>query len=188
MTATTATSATAMQTKQRPWWLTLITGVLLVIVGATMLWSNFGTKLETYAFLVFFIGFYWLIEGIFDIVYMFVDHTAWGWKLFIGIVSIIAGASILRYPLAAGVALPKIFVLVMGIWGLMYGIILLIMAFQGGGWGAGILGVLGIIFGIVLMVNYTAPGMGLAMIWTASVFALIGGVVMIVQSLRLRSA
>jgi uncharacterized membrane protein HdeD (DUF308 family) len=70
----------------------------------------------------------------------------------------------------------------------MYGIILLIMAFQGGGWGAGILGVLGIIFGIVLMVNYTSPGMGLAMLWTGAVFALIGGVVMVVQSFRQRSA
>jgi uncharacterized membrane protein HdeD (DUF308 family) len=62
------------------------------------------------------------------------------------------------------------------------------MSFQGGGWGAGILGVLGIIFGIILMVNYASPGMGLAMLWTGSVFALIGGVVMIVQSFRQRSA
>jgi uncharacterized membrane protein HdeD (DUF308 family) len=184
----TAQSATAIQTKQRPWWLTLITGVLLVIVGAVMLWAKPTTKLETYTFLVFFLGFYWLIEGIFDIVYMFVDHTAWGWKLFIGIVSILAGSAILRYPLAAGLALPKIFVVVLGIWGLMYGVILLIMAFQGGGWGAGILGVLGIIFGFALMANAYEFGMGIAMVWTAAVFALIGGVAMIVQAFRQRSA
>ena len=153
MAATTATSATAMQTRQRPWWLSLITGILLVIIGAVMLWSNPSTKWDTYTFLVAFLGFYWVFEGFFNIVYMFIDHTAWGWKLFIGIVSILAGSAILRYPLAAGIALPQIFVLVLGIWGLMYGIILLIMAFQGGGWAAGILGVLGIIFGIALMVN-----------------------------------
>ena len=41
---------------------------------------------------------------------------------------------------------------------------------------------------IALMVNYTSPGMGLAMLWTAAVFALIGGVVMIVQAFRQRSA
>jgi len=77
---------------------------------------------------------------------------------------------------------------VLGIWGLMYGIILLIMAFQGGGWGAGILGVLGIIFGIALMANYYAFGMGLAMLWTAAVFAFFGGFVMIFRAFQQRSA
>jgi len=70
----------------------------------------------------------------------------------------------------------------------MYGIILLIMAFQGGGWGAGILGVLGIIFGVILMANYYVLGMGLALLWTMSIFALIGGIVLVVQAFRVRSA
>ena len=78
--------------------------------------------------LVTFLGIYWLVEGIFDIVSMFIDHTMWGWKLFIGIISIIAGGTILMYPIAAAIALPKIFVLVLGIWGMMYGVILLVMA------------------------------------------------------------
>lgn len=184
----TATSATAMQTQQRPWWLTLITGISLVIIGGVLLFAAPRQRLDTYLILVTFLGIYWMVEGIFDIVSLFVDHTAWGWKLFIGIVSIIAGGTILMYPIAAAVALPKIFVLVLGIWGLMYGVILLIMAFQGGGWGAGILGALGIIFGIILMINYASPGMGLTMLWTGSVLALIGGVVMIVQAFRQRSA
>jgi uncharacterized membrane protein HdeD (DUF308 family) len=177
-----------MQSKQRPWWLTLIGGILAVIVGAVLLWSPAKTKVETYQLLVAILGVYWLVEGIFDIVSIFIDHSAWGWKLFIGIVSIIAGSAILMYPIAAALTLPKICVLVLGSGGLMYGIILLIMAFQGGAWGAGILGVLSIIFGIALMVNYTSPGMGLAMLWTVAVFAFFGGIVMIVQSFRTRSA
>jgi len=48
---------------------------------------------------------------------MFVDHTAWGWKLFIGLVSIIAGGYILAYPIASALALRWIFVMVLGIWG-----------------------------------------------------------------------
>jgi uncharacterized membrane protein HdeD (DUF308 family) len=182
------TTVSQVETKQRPWWLTLISGILAVIVGAVLLWAPAKTKVETYQLLVFFLGFWWLIQGVFDIVAIFIDHSMWGWKLFIGLVSIMAGAYILMYPVASGLALPKIFVLVMGIWGLMYGIILLIMAFRGAGWSAGILGALGIIFGIILMVNYTAPGMGLAMVWTAAVFGLIGGILMIVQAFRMRKA
>jgi uncharacterized membrane protein HdeD (DUF308 family) len=175
-----------METKTRPWWLLIIEGVFAVCIGAVMLWSPAKTKVDTYQILVAALGFYWVIAGIMNLVYMFIDHTAWAWKLFTGIVSIIAGGSILMYPVAAGVALPKIFLLVMGIWGLMYGTILLIMAFRGGGWGAGILGALGIFFGIVLIVNYSSLGAGLAMIWTAAVLAIIGGIGMIFQGFRQR--
>jgi uncharacterized membrane protein HdeD (DUF308 family) len=129
-----------------------------------------------------------MIEGIFEIVAIFVDHSMWGWKLFMGIISIAAGFYILSYPVISAVALPKIFALVMGIWGLMYGIILLIMAFRGGGWGAGILGALGIIFGIALMLNYNDLGMGLATIWSASILAFIGGIMMIFQAFKQRKA
>ena len=187
MTTATA-SATSMQTQQRPWWLTLINGILALVIGAVLLWAPAKTKVETYQLLVAFLGFYWLFRGIFEIVYLFVDHTAWGWKLFIGIVSILAGGTILMYPLASALALPKIFVLVLGIWGLMEGIVLLIMAFGGGGWAAGILGALGIILGIFLIANYTVPGMGLSMLWAAAVMGVIGGIVLIVQAFRQRSA
>ena len=181
-------TATQVQTQQRPWWLTLIAGILALIVGAILLWSPAKTKVETYMLLVTFLGVWWLVQGIFDIVGIFIDHSMWGWKLFIGLVSILAGGAVLMYPIAAAVQLPKIFVLVMGIWGLMYGTVLLILAFKGGGWGAGILGVLGIIFGILLIGNYSVPGMGLAMLWTAAVFGVIGGIALIVQAFRQRSA
>ena len=148
----TAESAMELKSKPRPWWLTLINGILALIVGAVLLWAP-DKRVNFYLILVQFLGIWWLIQGIFDIVYMFIDRSAWGWKLFMGIVSIIAGSTILMYPIASAIALPKIFVLVLGLWGLLQGIILLIMAFQGGGWGAGILGVLGIIFGIALMVT-----------------------------------
>jgi uncharacterized membrane protein HdeD (DUF308 family) len=182
------TTAVTTQSKQRPWWLTLLTGILALLIGGLMLWGTPKAKLETYQGLVLILGVWWVVQGFFDIVGVFVDHSMWGWKLFIGIVSIAAGTYILSHPIVSAVALPKIFVLVMGIWGLMYGVILLIMAFSGGGWGAGILGVLGIIFGIALTVNYADPGMGLAMLWTAAVFGVIGGIAMIVQAFRQRSA
>ena len=184
----TATTATSMQTKQRPWWLTLIMGILAFVIGAVLLWAPAKTKVETYQLLIAFLGLYWLISGIVGIIWMFVDHTAWGWKLFMGIVSIIAGGYILMYPVAAGVALPRIFVLILGLWALFEGIILLVMAFRGGGWGAGILGVVAIIFGLILMGDYGKLGSGLAMIWAAAIWGLIGGVLMVIQAFRQRKA
>lgn len=188
MTATTAPSATTMTAPARPWWLMLINGILAFIVGAVLLWAPVKAKVDAYMLMVWFLGFYWLFRGIFDIVYMFIDHTGWGWKLFTGIIGIMAGSYILMYPVASGLALPTIFVWVLGFWGLMEGIILLIMAFKGGGWGAGILGALSIIFGGLLLANYNVPGMGLSFLWAAAWMGVIGGIFMIVQAFRTRKA
>jgi uncharacterized membrane protein HdeD (DUF308 family) len=187
-TAPTAPSATTLTAPARPWWMMLINGILAFIVGAVLLWAPVKVKIDAYLLLIWFLGFYWLFRGIFDIVYMFIDHTAWGWKLFMGIVGIMAGSYILMYPVASGLVLPKIFVWVLGFWGLMEGIILLIMAFKGGGWGAGILGALSIIFGCILLANATVPGMGLSFVWAAAWMGVIGGIVMIVQAFRSRKA
>lgn len=180
-------SATSLETKDRAWWLVLIEGIALVVIGAIMLWAPAKTKLDTYSVLVALLGIYWIVAGILALVNMFMDHTAWGWKLFIGIVSIIAGGYILMYPIASALVLPRIFVLVLGLWGILQGILYLVLAFKGGGWGLGILGGLLILLGIYLVANWTAPGMGLATIWAAAITALIGGIVLIVQAFRQRS-
>jgi uncharacterized membrane protein HdeD (DUF308 family) len=182
------TTALQTQTKQRPWWLTLLTGISAFILGAFFLWGGVANKAEVYVMLVTFLGIWWLVQGIFDIVAIFIDHSMWGWKLFMGIVSIIAGGYILAYPVATAIALPRILVLVLGIWGLMYGIILLIMAFSGAGWGAGILGALGILFGIALMADYGKLFTGISMIWSLAVLGVIGGIVLIVRAFQQRKA
>lgn len=185
-TASTA-AATAVETRRRPWWLTLILGIFAMIIGAVLLWSPAKTQANTYLVLVQLLGIWWLVSGILDLVYLFVDRTAWGWKLFMGIISILAGGYILMYPIATALALPQILVLILGIWGVIHGFTLLFLAFRGGGWGAGILGGLTILFGIILIVNYGVPGMGLSLIWVAAIFGLIGGIVMIIQAFRQRS-
>jgi uncharacterized membrane protein HdeD (DUF308 family) len=181
-------TAVAQTKPQRPWWLTLILGIAAITVGALLLWGNLVTKVQTYFLLVEVLGIWWLIDGIFDIVGLFVDRTAWGWKLFIGIVSIIAGGYILMYPVLVGLALPQLLVLLLGIWGVVKGIVLLILAFQGGGWAAGIMGVITLIFGFILIANYGVPGWGLTLVWVAAVFAFIGGFFMVYRAFQQRKA
>jgi uncharacterized membrane protein HdeD (DUF308 family) len=188
MTAAVSTSPTAIESNPRPWWLLLMQGIATIIIGGVLLWAPAKTKVDVWTLLVGLLGIYWIVAGIFDLVHMFVDHTGWGWKLFMGVISIIAGSYIIMYPVAAALALPRIFVLVLGIWGLFQGIGALILAFRGGGWGLGILGVVGIIFGIILIANYSAPGMGLTLIWVAAIWGVVGGIFMVFQAFRQRSA
>jgi len=186
--ATTLDTASAIETPKHPWWVTLMQGIGAFIIGAVLLWAAPSQKQDTYQLLVQFLGIYWLVLGVMDIVRIFQDSTGWGLKLFMGIISILAGGYILMYPIAAAVVLPQVFVLVLGIWGLIYGIMLIFLGFRGAGWGATILGALGALFGLALIANYGQPGWGLSMLWTAAVFGVIGGIVLVVRAFHQRSA
>lgn len=181
-------TAVAQTKPQRPWWLTLILGVFAIIVGGILLFGSFTQQARTYLLLIQLLGIWWLVDGIFDIVGLFIDRTGWGWKLFMGIVSILAGGWILIYPVYAAVTLPRIFVLILGIWGLMKGLLLLFLAFKGGGWGAGILAVITIAFGSILIANYDTAGWGLSLIWVAALFGFVGGFFMVFMAFKQRSA
>ncbi len=190
MTTITAPSAspTALESKARPWGFLLIQGIAMVIIGAILLWAPAKDRIETYMLLVNLLGIYRIISGVLDLGHMFTDHTGWGWKLFMGLISIMAGFYIVSYPVAAGLALPRIFVLMLGIWGLMQGTVALIMAFKGGGWGLGALGIIGIIFGLILIGDYAQLGSGLAMIWVAAIWAFVGGFFVIIRAFQQRNA
>ena len=176
--------AVAFETRQYPWWLLLLGGILNVIVGILLLTNPVKTVLV----LVWVLGLYWIIQGIFTLIGMFVDHSAWGWKLFIGILGILAGMLVLRRPILSAITIPSLLILLLGIQGLLVGIVSLIMAFKGGGWGAGILGAISIVFGIILIVNYASPGAVAALIWVAGIFAIVGGGVQIFQAFQQRQA
>ena len=180
--------ALQLETQQRHWWVLLIEGVAVFVIGAVMLWAPAKAKVDVWQILVALLGLYWIISGILSFVGMFQDHTGWGWKLFMGLISVIAGAYILMYPVASALALPRIMVLVLGLWGIIQGIFFLVLAFKGGGWGMGILGAIGILFGFYLVINWTSPGIGLAFLWAASITALIGGILLVVQAFRQKAA
>ncbi len=178
-----AEDALTFETKQFPWWLVLLSGILNIIIGILLLTN----PLQTVTALVWVLGLYWFVHGIFILVGMFLDHSAWGWKLFMGILSIIAGIYVLRYPIASAAVIPAIIVLLLGIQGLIVGIIALVMAFKGGGWGAGILGALSILFGIVLILNWASLATVAIFIWVVAILAVVGGIVQIVRAFQQRS-
>ena len=166
--------------KLTPWWLVLINGIAALILGILLITSTGSTVL----ILVQFLGIYWLVSGIFQIVGLFIDSTAWGWKLFAGILGILAGIVILNHPLISPLVVGGTIVIVMGVQGIIFGIAGLVAAFQGGGWGAGIMGVLSVIFGIVLLAN---PLLGAAALpWVLGIFGIVGGIAGIIAAFRMK--
>jgi uncharacterized membrane protein HdeD (DUF308 family) len=134
--------------------------------------------------LIQFLGIYWFIVGIIDIVRIFMDSSMWGWKLFSGIIGILAGIAIIQYPLWSSLLVPTVLVWVFGFFGIIIGVIGLIQAFQGAGWGAGILGILSILFGLLLIFNAFYASLTLPFIF--GILGVVGGLAALVMAFRMR--
>jgi uncharacterized membrane protein HdeD (DUF308 family) len=163
-----------------PWWLVLIQGIASLILGLLLLVSPAMTTFV----LIQFLGIYWFVSGIFGIVSIFIDKTMWGWKLFSGILGILAGIVIIQHPLWSTILVPATLVIILGIEGLAIGIASLIQAFKGAGWGTGILGALSIIFGLILLFNPLVSAIGLPLV--IGIFAIIGGIAAIVMAFKIK--
>ena len=164
-----------------PWWIVLLEGIFAVIVGLLLLTAPGATLL----YLVQVFGFYLLIGGLLRMVSIFTDSSSWGWKLFGGILGILAGIVVLNHPLWSTIAIPTYLVYLISVLAIAEGAVCLFMAFQGDGWGIGILGILSILFGIIVLSN---PLIGVvALPSVLGGFMLVGGVAAVVASFRLRS-
>ena len=177
-------TVTTVEAAGFPWWVVLVEGIFALIFGLLLITAPGTMSL----FLVTVLGFYWLIRGIFSIIEIFLPNTGthWGWLLFMGILGIIAGMVVLRN-LVYATALVGTFVIVfLAVDGLIMGIMGLIRAFTGGGWGPGILGILTIIIAIFLFTNLLGAVLALPIFLGA--FMIVGGIVAIFYSFRIRRA
>jgi uncharacterized membrane protein HdeD (DUF308 family) len=163
-----------------PWWLVLVEGILVAVLGLLLLVAP-GASLF---FIVQLLGLYLFIAGIFRIIGIFLDSSSWGLKLLGGVVCLIAGLAVLRHPLWSTVGVPAGLVIIVGFLAMLQGAAGLVVAFQGGGWGMGILSVLGILLGLILVIN---PLIGVATLpFILGIFMLIGGVGAVIQAFRIR--
>jgi uncharacterized membrane protein HdeD (DUF308 family) len=163
-----------------PWGLVLVEGIVVALLGLVLLVAP-GASL---VFLVWLLGIYLLIAGIFRIVGIFLDASSWGWKLAAGVLCLIAGLAILSNPLWSTTVASTWLVILVGFLAMLQGAAGLVVALQGGGWGMGALSVLGILLGLFLVIN---PLIGVAALTLIlAIFMLIGGVGAVIQAFRIR--
>jgi len=166
------------------WWVYLVQGIATLILGGFLLYKP-G---QTLVVMVTFLGIYWLVSGIFSIIGIFVGDRDrhWGWMLASGILGILAGLIVLAQPLVATILVPTVFVLILGVNGIIMGAVGLVHAFKGAGWGPGVWGVISIIFGLILVFNPLIAASVLP--WVLGIFGIIGGIALIFMAFRIRSA
>jgi uncharacterized membrane protein HdeD (DUF308 family) len=177
------TAATTERDISPIWWLVLLEGIAVLILGLLLI-TNTGVTLFT---LIIFLGIYWLIDGIFSLIRIFVGHSDihWGWLLARGILGILAGLLVLRHPIYSSILVPAVIVIILGIEGIIIGAIRLVQAFKGDGVWAGVMGALSIIFGLILLFNTLLAAFVLPLV--VGIFGIIGGIILIIQSFRIKS-
>ena len=168
------------------WWLVLLRGILMVLFGIIALaWP--GIALLS---LVWIFGFYAILDGIaaIGIGVRTRGEPHWIWTIVQGVVSVLAGLVALVWPGVTALAL----LFVVAFWAILLGIgeIGGAMASRRRGsnaWGWTLAaGILNVVFGVLLLI-WPASGI-LTLVWLVGVFALVGGVALIVLAFRVRSA
>ena len=172
----TAPAATAPATEHLPWWLGVVQGVALIVLGLLCLSAPGATLFVV----VQFVGIYWLVTGILGLVSLISDRRMWLWKLVAGVIGILAGIAIIQHPLWATILVPSTLILVIGIMGIVAGILGIIHSSSERGWMGVALGAVGALLGLILVAN---PVIGAATLpFVVGIFALVGGIMALVAA------
>lgn len=166
---------------QVPWWVVLLEGIIAILLGLFLLYRPAATTI----FLIQILGIFWLAEGILSIVGALIFSENRVWKLLSGILSIIAGALILMYPIYSPFIVLTLFIMFIGIWAIINGVVKIVLALKGGGWGIGIIGILTIILGLLLLTNSVVGALFLP--WMFGFFLIFGGIGSLIWGLRMRT-
>ena len=172
----------------KAWWLFLLRGIIAVIFGLFVV-TQPGMAIAT---LVVVLGWYWLLEGILNIVSAVTGRsgdTKWYWALLSGLVSVIAALFVLGSPLVSAAVVGITLLWIIAIGAIISGVFNIINAVRlrkeiDNEWSIILSGVLSLLFGIIML---SAPmAFGRALVIILGILAIINGVGLIVMAFRVR--
>ena len=173
--------------------ITLIRGMFAITLGVALLFQPDKTR----PFLVSFMGMFWLMSGIVSLRWGVHGERARGLSLLAGAAGVLAGLGMLSRLFATGFVGEDVLLSLTGLIILLTGLMHIVGGFRAGpevsnlfsqnrkwSWTAFILGVFEIVLGVLLVIE--PLGRGPLVYYVASVWALVGGVILIGNALRIR--
>jgi uncharacterized membrane protein HdeD (DUF308 family) len=166
--------------------ITLIRGILAVSLGAALLFQPDKTG----SMLANFMGMFWLVSGIFSLRWGAAGERARGWALLAGIIGVVAGAGMLARGMVSNWIAEDILSSLLGVMILLTGSLHAFGGFRIGvdahrKWSmtSFLLGTFEIVLGVLLIVE--PLGRSTIFYLSASIWALIGGFILIGDAIRL---
>jgi len=168
------------------WWLPLIRGILLFLLGGYALFRP-GMTIGALAQVV---GIFVIVDGILSIVAGIMgDVPSRGWVIVRGVLEILVGAFVFANPLIVAGVTATLLVSVLAFSAILSGVLEIVAAIQdrkqieGEGWLI-LGGAITVLFGVVLLISPLS--FGLFMVRVLGAFAIFSGVSLIVFAFRLR--
>ena len=116
------------------------------------------------------------------------EHSNWGWGIFVGIISILAGLAVLSQPVLTAIFTASFIVTFVGILIIISGVSSIVTGFRlrktSGEWMMILGGALSLILGLLLVMNPLFSA--LVFVYMIAAFSIIGGIVLIVISFQVK--
>lgn len=171
------------------WWWVLVRGILAIVFGVIALFSPASAFLAV----VLVFGAYAIVDGIVEIVHgiaMRGGSKSWGWLIFAGVVSILAGIAALVLPIVAGLLGAILMLWMIVAYNLVHGVMVIGVAVKserGRAWGI-VVGVLSVLFSVVLAILIlVTPGTAvLGLIFAVGIYAVVFGIALAAAAIATR--
>ena len=173
------------------WWVQLLRGILAIVFGILAIVAP-AAALTGIAIAY---GIYALLDGISVITYAIEGRsreTAWGWLLVQGVISVLAGLTVLILPVFAGAVGGLIVLWTIVFYALMHGIAG-VRSVWGGTAGGRLLRILGesltIVLGVLLAILiFLVPDVTvLSLVWIVGIYAIVFGILLVATALQVRT-
>lgn len=170
------------------WWLVLLRGISVSVLGILLL----SRPAATVAVIVFFMGIYWLADGVFTVAESLrgrKHHKEWGGGLFVGGISVVAGLAVISQPFASAILTSTLLIYFLAFAAVISGVTKILAGMRlrkelPSEWSMIIGGVLHSMFGLILLSKPLASA--LIFVWMLGILSLAGGIALVVISLKLR--
>jgi uncharacterized membrane protein HdeD (DUF308 family) len=174
-------------------WITLIRGMLAITLGVALIVQPDKAR----PMLVSFMGMFWLVSGIVSLRWGVHGERARGLSLLAGAAGVLAGLGMLSRRFTMGMVGEDVLLSVIGLIIFLTGLMHIFGGFRTGpvethllsrnrkwSWTAFLLGLFELVLGVMLVIE--PMGRGPAIYFAASLWALVGGVILIGNALRIR--
>jgi uncharacterized membrane protein HdeD (DUF308 family) len=176
---------TAAQIVQRNWWIMALRGLFAVIFGLIAL---LAPRIALLA-LIYVFAAYALVDGGVAVITAIQERDLlyrWGWILFEGILSILAGIIAFANPALTA----QVLLYIIAVWAIVTGVMEIAAAFAirefvSREWVLALAGILSVVFGILLFI-YPSAGI-LSILWLVGIYGIVFGVLFLVRAFQLRS-
>jgi uncharacterized membrane protein HdeD (DUF308 family) len=191
MTTETSNSGSRRSSNaQVVFWVTLVRGILAITLGLALLIQPVKAR----PFLITSMGIFWLVSGVMSIRWGLSGRRARGMPLLAGIVGVLAGLAAIsrRFELLDGVFSDTLAITVLGVAILLTGLMHMLGGFRTGQDATRqlsrlsiLLGLFEVVLGVALVLEPLDQGMIIYV--GASIWAMVGGTILVGDALRLRS-